>query len=239
MKTTNKKINKSGPETKTPTSGDVDRVALKGIVKQLKDAGTDVKVLKSDTNEVLRRKVNDAIQHLPSPEMAKKLEAIDPNKLTSVLNRDCFGLFIDLADVSCVRCVDAASCVSAFFKNLRTPPDFERVMTDVVLPKVAAPVSKVPATRYDPGRLVFVRDVPNPNPKGDDYHDTFKRVLESQPEDLAELRKLVEVDFDVESDKDFMNFVNAMRDEKEGIIKLDVDLSASDKVALREAGYEV
>lgn len=238
-----KPASKGGGNAKPPAPAgavDMDRATLKGIAGQLKSAGTDIKVLKSDSDEDLLRKVNDALHKLPSADVIKKLETVDPNKLVSVLNRDCIGLFIDLADLSCTNCADAVSCVSAFIKNVRGMPDLQRAMPDAPAPAAAAPAKGItPVTRYEPKRLVFVRDVPNPNPKGDDYHDTFQRVLDEQPSTLKELRGIVEREFELESNADFMNFVTTMRDPGEGIIKLDVDLSEENKAELREAGYEI
>lgn len=221
----------------------MDRPTLIGIARLLKDAGSDVKTLKSDDDASLQRKVNDAIHRLPSAEVIKQLEAIDPNKLVGELKQDCLGIFVDLSDVSCMHCPDNKSCVAAFIGNLRD--GFSRVkgaMTDGggdEVKLVDEPPKPPPATRYEPKRLVFVRDVPNPNRKGDDYYDTIRRVLLDQPENLAELRAIVEQDFDLDGDGDFMKFVTALRDPKEGVIKLDVDLTEANKAALRKAGYDV
>jgi hypothetical protein len=234
-KTAKPKVAKKKPEET------MDRATLKGIAGQLKGAGADIKVLKSDTDEALQRKVNDALQRLPSADVLKKLESIDPNRLTNVLKRDCLGIFVDFSDVSCVRCPDAVGCVSKFIGNLKdgmaSVQDAVATVGDKKPEPKAEPATAV--TRYEPKRLVFIRDRPNPNTKGDDYYDTIQRVLDDQPENLGELRAIVEQDFDLDGDGDFMKFVTALRDPKEGIIKLDVDLSDADKVALRKAGYKV
>lgn len=219
----------------------MDRAALKGVVAQLKGAGADLKVLKSDTDEVLQRKVNEALQRLPSAEVLQKLEAIDPDKLLAVLKLDCLGIFIDLSDVSCVRCRDASSCVAAFIKNMNGGfAHLARLTEGGDKGKVKTETIKLTAvTRYEPKRAVFVRDVRNPNPEGDDFHETIQRVLDDQPETLGELRAIVEKDFTLEGDGDFMRYVTALRDPGEGVIKLDVDLDDDDKAALRAAGYEI
>lgn len=224
-----------------PPEETMDRTSLKSIVSQLKDMGSDIKALKSDTDELLQKKVNEALQKLPAPDLLKKLETIVPEKLVSVLKRDCIGLFIDLTDVSCVRCPDAGLCARTFINNLKgglKGIDPALPSTEVVEKKVAK-VAITPVSRYEAKRLVFVRDQPNPNPKGDPYHDTFQAVLDEQPESLSDLREIVERDFEIENDGDFMKFVTTMRDPKEGIIKLDVDLSEKNKKDLREAGIEV
>lgn len=219
----------------------MDRSALKVVVSQLNNMGADVKVFKSDTDEVLQKKVNEALQKLPPTAVLEKLESIVPDKLVNILKRDCIGLFIDLSDVSCVRCKDSQACVTAFLKNVKG--DLADVQKALAGPngeeKKVKKTKLAPVTRYEADRLVFVRDVKNPNPKGDDYHDTFQRVLDGQPDNLEELRAIVEKDFDVESDGDFMKFVTAMRDPAEGIIKLDVDLSEKNKTELRNAGVEI
>lgn len=237
------KATKPKPADKKKPEEIMDRATLKGIASQLKGAGSDVKVLKSDTDEALQKKVNEALQKLPSAEVLKTLESIDPNKLVNVLKQDCLGVFIDLSDVSCVRCPDAPRCVTKFVANLRGGmAGLQGAMAKDggEEKKGAAAVAKLTAvTRYEPGRLVFIRNVPNPNPEEDDYHDTIQRVLDEQPETLGELRAIVEEDFDLDGDGDFMKFVTALRDPKEGVIKLDVDLTEENKVALREAGYKV
>lgn len=220
----------------------MDRSALKAVVSQLKDMGSDIKVFKSDTDEGLQKKVNEALQKLPAPDMLKKLESIVPDKLVSVLKRDCIGLFIDLSDVSCVRCPDNGACAKQFIQNLKTGLKtiaIDKAVAEPAVEKKAAKAKIAPVTRYEADRLVFVRDVKNPNPKGDPYHDTIQRVLNDQPETLRALREIAANDFEIESDSDFMKFVTALRDPKEGVIKLDVDLSEDNKTALRKAGYDV
>ena len=255
--TKNKKTNKVKPskpkDAKKPDNVKkkpeeiMDRPTLVGIARLLKNAGSDVKALKNDTDEALQKKVNEAIQRLPSDEVIKQLEAIDPNKLVNVLKQDCLGIFVDFSDVSCIRCSDAKSCVAAFIKNLQggfahlggTAGATKPIVSMSGTTASAHPAGLTSVTRYEPKRLVFVRDVPNPNPKGDDYHDTINRVLEDQPENLKELRAIIEKDFDFDGDTDFMKFVTALREPKEGVIKLDVDLTDKDKAALREAKYDV
>lgn len=241
---------RSKPVKKRPEEETMDRATMKDIASQLSAAGQDVRVLKTDSDEVLLRKINEAVQKLPDGEILRKLESIDPKKLETVLKRDCIGVFVDFSDISCVRCADASTCVRTFINNLRSR--FDSLNGALADPKaeISGPsnlkenskkvsASMVPVTRYERDRLVFVRDVPNPNPKGDDYHDTIQRILDDQPDNLGELRAIVEQDFDLESDGDFMKFVSALRDPREGVIKLDVDLRDDDKVALRKAGYEI
>lgn len=233
-------VKRTSKVTKSKPEETMDRKALKTIVSQLKEMGSDVKVFKSDTDEALQKKVNEALQKLPPPDVMKKLETIVPEKLVTVLKRDCIGLFIDLSDVSCVRCKDSAVCASTFLKNVKGGmDDVGKAMPDAEVEKVAEKVKLTPVTRYESKRLVFVRDIKNPNPVGDDYHDAFQRVLDQQPDNLKELRAIIEEDFDIDSDGDFMKFVTAMRDPAEGIIKLDVDLSDKNKAELRKAGYDV
>lgn len=218
----------------------MDRSSLKAVVSQLKDMGSDIKVLKSDTDEGLQKKVNEALQKLPPPDMLKKLESIVPDKLVSVLKRDCLGIFIDLSDVSCIRCPESGLCAKTFIANLKGGlKGLDAALPVAAVEKKTAKAKITPVTRYERKRLVFVRDVKNPNPVGDPYHDTIQRVLDDQPETLGQLRVIVEQDFDIDSDGDFMKFVTALRDPKEGVVKLDVDLSEDNKIALREAGYDV
>jgi hypothetical protein len=230
------------PAAKSEEIETMDRSALKTIVTHLKDAGSDIKVLKSDTDDALQKKVNDALQKLPAQDMLKKLESIVPEKLVSVLKRDCIGIFIDLSDVSCVRCPEAGLCAKTFINNLKGGlKGIDAALPSVkdVVEKSAKKTTITPVSRYEPERLVFVRDQPNPNPKGDPYHDTFQAVLDEDPSTLSDLREIVERDFEIENDGDFMKFVTTMRDVKEGIIKLDVDLSDKNKADLRAAGYDV
>ena len=232
-----KKLTKK-PATKPEET--MDRSSLKAVVSQLKDMGSDIKVFKSDTDEGLQKKVNEALQKLPKPDMLKKLETIVPEKLVQVLKRDCIGIFIDLSDVSCVRCPENGLCAKTFINNLRGGlNDIDAALPSPPVEKKAAKAAITPVTRYEAERLVFVRDQPNPNPQGDAYHDTFQAVLDEQPESMSELRAIVERDFEIENDGDFMKFVTTMRDPKEGLIYLDVDLSDDHKKALRKAGYDV
>lgn len=215
----------------------MDRPTLKSIVSQLKSAGSDIVALKSDTDAQLQAKVNEALQGLPSVDVLAKLSSIDPNKLVTVLGRDCLGIFIDLTDVSCRRCADASSCVAQFIANMRGKfSDLDGARADPPKPSAAA---GLPVVKYSAGRAVFIRDVPNPNPKGDDYHDTIDAILTEEPGTLGELRAIVERDFELRSDADFMKFVDALRDPEQGVIKLDVDLSEDEKAELRAAGYDL
>lgn len=221
----------------------MDRAALKAIASQLKEMGSDIKVFKSDTDEGLQKKVNEQLQKIPTPEILKKLETVAPDKLVSVLKRDCVGIFIDLSDVSCIRCKDAGKCASEFLKNMKGGfNDLSKVLADPKADEKKPAAEKVklkPVSRYEEDRLVFVRDVKNPNPVGDDYHDTLQAVLDEEPSTLGELREIVERDFDFDSDGDFMKFVTGLRDPGEGVVKLDVDLSEKNKAELRKAGIEV
>lgn len=247
MKTKKKSANNSASKTKVKESESgettMDRSQLKAIATILKAAGSDIKVMKSDDDVTLRRKVGEAIVDLPPLEISKKLDALDPVKMTNVLKVDCLGVFIDINDVSCFRCVDVGQCVSAFVKNLRD--GFSHLDSAVVVVDAAKPPSKTdpktgdPIVEYDAKRAVFIRDVKNPNPKGDDLHDMIQRVLTTLPETLGQLRAIVEQEFDLDGDSDFMEFVTAMRDPKEGVIKLIEDLDDDDRSALKEAGYKI
>jgi len=220
----------------------MDRSALKVIASQLKEMGSDIKVLKSDTDEQLQKKVNEQLQKMPKDDVLKKLETIVPDKLVQVLKRDCIGVFIDLADVSCVKCKDSAKCASLFLQNLKGGfSDLTKALPEkkVEEKSTAEKVKLKPVSRYEADRLVFVRDVKNPNAEGDQLHDTLQAVLDEQPGTLEELREIVERDFDLDSDGDFMKFVTSMRDPNEGVIKLDVDLSEKNKAELRKAGVEI
>jgi len=227
--------------TKGKPAETMDRAALRSIVSQLKSAGGDIKVFKSDTDDVLQRRVNDAIQALPSDEVLARLEAVDPVKLVAVAKRDCLGIFVDFRDISCVRCPDAVKCASTFIANLRSGfrdlPD--SVRSPLVATKEEAPEKKPGILKYDPKALVFVRDVKNPNPKGDEYHDAFQRILDEQPETMVEVKKILEEDFDFDDDSDFMKFIAALRDPKQGLIKLVTDLTDKDRAVLRDAGYSI
>lgn len=248
-KVTKKLTKKVKPARKTPQpeakpekeKETMDRGALKAIASQLKDMGSDIKVLKSDTDDQLQKKVNEQLQKMPKDEVLKKLETIVPDKLVQVLKRDCIGIFIDLADVSCIKCKDAGKCASLFLQNLKGGfSDLSKALPEKVVEEKVVEKTKIkPVSRYEGDRLVFVRDVKNPNPKGDELYDTLQAVLDEQPETLSELRAIVERDFDLDSDGDFMKFVTGMRDPVEGIIKLDVDLSEKNKKELRAAGVEV
>jgi hypothetical protein len=219
----------------------MERSNLKAMATHLKEAGVEIKVLKSDTDEQLQKKVNEAIQELPTGEILKKLESVSPDKLVSLLKRDCMGIFINLSDVSCVQCADNVSCVKQFVGNLKSGfADIEpaAVGTKVEKPKQVK-ISVPPVSLYSPDRLVFVRDRPNPNEKTDDYYDTVAAILKEEPTTMSELRDIVARDFEIESNSEFMKFVTRLREPSDGIIKLVEDLSDKDKNNLREAGYDV
>jgi hypothetical protein len=219
----------------------MDRAALKAIASQLKEMGSDIKVFKSDTDEGLQKKVNEQLQKIPTGEILKKLETVSPDKLVTVLKRDCVGIFIDLSDVSCFRCKDSGKCASEFLKNVKGGfTALDKAMPEAKNDeKPAEKVKLKPASRYEEDRLVFVRDVKNPNPVGDPYHDTIQTILDEQPSTLGELREIAERNFDIDSDGDFMKFITNLRDPAEGVIKLDVDLTEKNKAELRKAGIEV
>jgi len=237
-KTGKKAIKPSANKKAKPTEEIMDRVALKVIVSQLKESGSDIKVLKSDSDAVLQKKVNAELQKLPAADVIKKLESIDPDKLVTVLKRDCFGIFIDLADVSCVRCTTSGSCADQFIKHLKSGMTVVHgAEADKVEEKKPENAKLTPVTRYQADRLVFVRDVKN---SGDDnYYDTLQAVLDEQPGTMEELREIVGRDFIFDNDSDFMKFVTNMRDPVDGLIKLDVDLSEANKEQLRAAGVEI
>jgi hypothetical protein len=248
-KTTKKVKAKAETNNKRKDESDtMDRAALKSVAALLKDAGVDIKVLKGDADDVVQRKVNDALRELPDAEMIRKLESVDPNKMTKELKLGCLGVFIDLSDVSCSKCPDAVTCAGKFIANLKG--GFRHLDAAVVTDSAAesknqakaseaTSAGRKPVTRYQADRPLWVLDRPNPNKKGDDLHRTINRVLKEQPETLGELRAVVERDFDLDGDADFMKFVTTLRDPREGVIKLDVDLDAEDLAALRAAGYEV
>jgi hypothetical protein len=216
------KLNKKAKENT------MDRMALKAVVSQLQAAGVEIKVLKSDSDDQLHAKVNDALQQLPPPAVLKTLHEIVPDKLVAVLKRKCLGIFIDLTDISCKKCGSSEACAKEFIKNIGGGmKEFDKALL------------VEPVTRYERKRAVFVRDVKNPNPPGDDLHDTIQAILEEQPETLKQLRVIVERDFSINNDEDFMALVTALRHPEEGVIKLDLDLSEKNKIALRKAGHEI
>lgn len=241
-KTKNKKSEpKSKPKTETPNSEKgIERPVLISIARLLKGAGSAVKAFKDDSDSILQKKLGEALQQLPPGEVTKRLEAIDPGKLVSDLKQDCLGIFIDFSDVSCVLCADVKACATKFIGNISGKFTFVKdVLVEAPVDKPSAKRVIIPVTKYDAKRLVFVLDVKNPNPKDHDLHDTIQRVIDDQPENLGQLREIVEDEFDLDGDGDFMKFVTALRDPDEGVIRLDCDLSEENKAALREAGYSI
>ncbi len=219
----------------------MERTALKVIAAQLKEMGSGIKVLKSDTDEQLQSKVNEHLKEMPKDEILKKLESVVPEKMVSVLKNGCIGVFIDLSDVSCVKCKDVMKCASMFLTNVKGGfKNITQALPDTTVVEKVVEKAKIKAvSRYEADRLVFVRDVKNPNPADDEYHDTLQAILDEAPSTLSELRDIVEREFDFDSDADFMKFVTSMRDPDEGVIKLDVDLSEKNKAELRKAGVEI
>lgn len=232
-----KKSSKAKPNKQPEET--MDRKALKSVAAQLKEMGADLKVLKKDDDATLQRKVNAALHKMPSPELLTKLESIEPGKLVSVLKRDCLGIFIDLADPSCVRCTDSVQCATEYLKNLKGGlVQLKTAMPDAKKPEVANDEEEETEVElgYEPKRSVFICNVKNPNKKGDDFYGTVQAILDEEPENMKQVRKIVEREFE-QDDNEFLETLMSLRDE--GVIKLDFDLSASDKKELRAAGYDV
>lgn len=224
----------------------MDRKALKAVAAQLKDAGVELKVLKSDDDTTLQKKVNDALQKLPPADIVSKLESIDPTKLLPVLQRDCVGLFVDFSDVSCVRCKDVPTCVREFIKNVTgggivqlapamKTEEKKKPKTEEKKPSADEEETEV-ELGYEPKRAVFISNVKNKNKKGDDFYDTVQAILDEVPENMKQLRKIIARDFE-QDDNEFLESLLSLRDD--GIVKLDFDLSDDDKKELRAAGYDV
>lgn len=89
---------------------------------------------------------------------------------------------------------------------------------------------------YDPKALVFVEKVKNPNPKGDDCHDTIQAILDEVPDTMSELREIIEREWETEDD-DFKEWIDGLH--KEGVIKLVKDLTEEDRRELRAGGVDV
>lgn len=209
----------------------MDRKALKEVASQLKAMGSDLKVLKSDSDEQLQKKVNDALHALPAPEVVAKLESIQPDKLVTVLKRDCLGVFIDLSDVSCVRCKDNAACVKEFLKNVSGGMEALKP----AMPKAADEDDEVELS-YQPKRLVFVMDVKNPEKKGSDFYDVNQKIIDNGVDTMKAIRDIIEEEFD-QTDDEYLQTLVALRED--GVLKFDFDLNDNDKKELRAAGIAV
>jgi hypothetical protein len=227
----------------------MDRTALKAIASQLKEAGADFKVLKIDTDDSLQKKVNEALHALPSAGVATQLDSIIPEKLQTVLKRDCLGVFIDLSDVSCVRCTHVQTCVRDYLSNLNgdkllalKPAMVGQVVEEskTVVKRAstsAADVPKKPAKiTYEPDRVLFVKNMKHPNPKKSAGYDTIQAILDEVPGTMSEMREIIDRDFE-QTDKEFITFLNSLREV--GMIKLVIDLSEENKAELRAAGFEI
>jgi hypothetical protein len=223
----------------------MDRVALKAIASQIKDTGMGFKVLKSDTDDAIQKKVNEALQQIPSATVSAQLNDISPEKLTTVLKRDCFGIFIDFSDVSCVRCTDAQTCVREYLSNvsdegsklisLRPAMAKGDAQKKEESPPAVAPKKSKKIT-YEPDRVLFVTNMKNPNKKGTDEHVVLQAILDEVPGTMSELREIIARDF-IQTDKEFLTFLTTLRNV--GTIKLDVDLSDENKAELRAAGFVI
>jgi predicted transcriptional regulator len=222
----------------------MDRAALKAIASQLKDAGSSIKVFKTDTDDALQLKVNESIQQIPSAVVSAQLNDISPVKLVTI-KRDCFGVFIDFSDVSCVRCTHAQTCVREYLNNISDAKGGNLVSLKLAMstvdeqkqetPAAAAPKKQKKVT-YEPDRYVFVKNMKNPNKKGTDEHAVLQAILDEVPGTMSELREIIARDFD-QTDKEFLTFLTALRDV--GTVKLDVDLTDENKAELRAAGFEI
>lgn len=239
----------------------MDRKSLKATIAQLKEAGVKIEYSKQDDDDVLRRKVNDAMQAMPSPEHIKMLESIDPAKLKEVLKRDCFGIFIDVRSPSCQACPDTETCVKEYMKNLKGDFSiFKPAMQEIKAEETAALVTeddvkkatkkakeakaengdgeaKVKKIKYDVDRFVAVVDFDKS--KLDKEHDTYstiKAILKEVPTTFGELREIVEREWDINGGDDgfVKDWIGTLREL--GIIKLKSDLDEDEIAAYREAG---
>jgi hypothetical protein len=242
------------PIVRETKSQHMDRKTLKAIVADLKTAGADIKVLKSDDDDALRRKVNETLAALPSPEVLAKLEAINPQKLGVVLGQpDCLGLYIDLRTVDCMVCEDNAACVKKYLENLKGDFSmFTAAMEDIKTETAAAAVTKgviaavmtQPAVRgkpirqkrikYDAKRAIYVMDIENPNTRESDEYEMLQSVLDQVPRTLKQLRALAEEHYEYKTEEDFVEeCVVQLRDI--GMIKFWEDLADDERAAYEAA----
>lgn len=222
---------RAAPKAAKQPEETMDRKALKEVASQLKAMGADLKVLKSDSDAQLQKKVNDALHAMPAPEVLAKLESVQPDKLVTVLKRDCLGVFVDLSDPSCVRCKDNTQCVKEYLKNLSGGMESLRG----AMPAAADADEEVELS-YQPKRLVFVLDVKNPEKKGSDFYDVNQKIIDNGVDTMKAIRKIIEEEFE-QTDDEFLQTLVALREE--GVLKFDFDLTDKDKTELRAAGYSV
>lgn len=235
----------------------MDRKSLKATIVELQNAGVKIEYDKKDEDDVLRRKINDAMQALPSPEMIKMLESIDPSKLKDVLSKDCFGIFIDIRSASCMACPDVESCTKEYLKNLKGDfKMFRPAMQEIKAEELAATVTeetvkastkkaaktnkdepKAKKVVWDPDRFIAVVDIDIKTL--DKEHDTFstlKAIFKEVPSTFAALREIVEREWDISDDSGFVqDWVLNLR--KLGYVKLEADLDDDERKAYVEAGY--
>lgn len=230
----------------------MDRTALKAIASQLKEAGADIKVLKIDTDDSLQKKVNEALHALPSADTTTQLDSIIPEKLQTVLKRDCLGVFIDLSDVSCIRCTHVQTCVRDYLSNLlngdkllalkpamagSAVEELKKTTKESSTSAAEPPKKAKPAKlTYEPDRVLFVKNMKHPNPKKSAGYDTIQAILDEVPGTMSEMREIIDRDFE-QTDKEFITFLNSLREV--GMIKLVIDLSEENKAELRAAGFEI
>lgn len=235
----------------------MDRKSLKAMAYQLTEMGVEVKVLKSDDDAALQAKVSAALNSLPSPEVLQKLETIDPEKLAPVLKKDCLGLYIDLRAAACISCPDNVTCVKEFMKNLKGNFEvFKPAMKEIeveeqaakITPEVAAASAKAskktedkttakaaPKIVWNPKRKLVVANIDNPLKKKHDAHATFQAILdELSVSTMKELRDIIERDWEVDDEAFVEEWLHSLREN--GVVKLDVDLTDTDKAELAEAG---
>jgi len=238
----------------------MDRKSLKATIAQLKEAGVNIEYDKKDEDDVLRRRINDAMQALPSPKMLSMLENIEPSKLKEVLDRDCFGIFIDIRSASCMACPDVETCTKEYLKNLKGDfKVFRPAMQEIKAEESAALVTedqvkkatkkakeqknekpsdepKAKKVKWDPDRFIAVIDVDIKTlDKDHETYQTLKAVFKEVPGTFAELREIVEREYDLAGDESFVkDWVLGLR--KLGYIKLEADLDDDERKAYVEAG---
>jgi len=240
----------------------MDRKSLKATIAQLRAAGVDIEYKKADDDGTLARKVNDALVKIPSPEMIATLETIDPAKLSTVLQKDCLGLFVDMRSVNCLMCTTQAECVKEYLANLKGNFSvFKDAMIEIKVEeaaeeieeeeiaavaektkkadkkaKAAAPeTGKVSAIVWKAKRRIFVMDVANPNDEDDDVYSTVQAILDEVPSTMSELREIVQREWEYDDDAKFVNdWIIGIRDIE--IIKFESDLTEDERAALVAAG---
>lgn len=234
----NAELTNKAPAVNTHDPVKMDRRSLRSALSDAKAAGASVSWSKTDNDDLLRVKLAEALSQLQTPAVSAKLDAI----LESAT--DCFGLFIDFRQPSCLGCPSKEECYKLLLKNMENDfglyieagkhADAHEQAAKVKpkdLPSQEALNATVKKKKRKAAEIVYNKTQrfsilvdKNPEKKGDENYKFFRAFLKERPETFSDLRKLLGKHFEVPETLDgqkelTIEYVKAMVEE--GIIAVE------------------